>query len=312
MRASRAFTEGLKRMSRAPGLICGIWLAGLVIAAPVSLWLLESIHRFTRDSQYSQVILEGFDTGWYQEYSSSGAGAPESFSPGKVGLGAWLSNLDRWWDGRVFLNEPAILATGIAFVLVWLLLLGGVLEGLREGAPRPRLPTVVADGVARFPIFLRLALITGVGYYLVFRLARWLFPKIHRATLDMTVEKEVLAYNLAGAAVVVLLLVLLRLISDYAKVAIVVERRRGAALALLRGARFLVANPGRAFGIAAFYGVALVALFALYSIAAPGVADSTPLAILAAAALGQLFVVLKLALRIALLGSELALFEVAG
>ena len=93
-------------MLRAPALVLAIWLANLVIAAPLAVFVLESIHSFTADSDYHQVLLEGFDTGWYWEFKTSRGALEETFSPSHVGIGAWLANLDRWWDGRVFL-EPA-------------------------------------------------------------------------------------------------------------------------------------------------------------------------------------------------------------
>lgn len=311
MTAARAFSEGLKRMLRAPGMVTAIWALNLAVALPLAAVVFDAIDGFSRDSHYHEVLLEGFDTGWYTEFSSAQSGVAGSFAPGKLGVGAWLANLDRWWDGRVFLEQPAVLASGLAFALLWLLLLGGVLEGMREGAPRPRLTTVLADGAARFPVFLRLALITGVGYYLVFRFARWLFPRIHEATGDLTVEREVLAANLAGAAVVLALLVSIRLVGDYAKMAVVVERRKSASLAALRGLRFVLSRPLRVLGVALLYAVLMTALFAVYSLLAPGAADSTGTAILLAAALGQAFVLVKVALRVAFLASELALFEVA-
>ena len=312
MKATSASFEGLRRMLRAPGMVLAIWLANLVIAAPLAVFVLESIHSFTADSDYHQVLLEGFDTGWYAEFKTSGGALEETFSPGHVGIGAWLANLDRWWDGRVFLEEPMLVATGAVFVLLWLVVLGGVLEAMREGAPRPRLPTVLADGLGFFPKLLRIALLTGGGYYLIFRFTRWLFPRLHEMTIDLTSERQVLLYNLVAAAFVVLLITLLRLVSDYAKISVIVERRRSALLAVVRGLGLVAGNPLRVLGIACFYGVVTVVLFLVYSVVAPGVGDSTPLTILLALGLSQIFLIAKQALRIAFLGSEVAFFEMSG
>lgn len=299
-------------MLRAPGLVLAVWAANLTIAAPLAVFVFSSIHTFTADSEYQQALLEGLDTGWHAEFSTSHGPVGETFLPSHLGVGAWLTNLDRWWDGRVFLEQPIMLATGAVFVLLWLLLLGGVLEAMREGAPRPRLSTVLADGLGFFPRLLRLALLIGAGYYLIFRLVRWLFPEVHRMTADFTTERRVLLYNLAAAGLIVLLITLLRLVSDYAKVSLVVERRRSALVAAVRGLRFVLGNPFRVLGIAGFYGGMMVLLFLIYSAVAPGSRDSTPLAILFAFGLSQVFVVAKHALRIAFLGSELAFFEIKG
>ena len=310
MRATGASFEGLRRMLRAPGLVLAIWLANLTIAAPLAVFLLQSIHVFTAGSDYHQILLEGFDTGWYAEFTTSNGALEETFSPSQVGIGAWLANLDRWWDGRVFLEEPILLATGAVFVLLWLIMLGGVLEAMREGAPGPRLPTVLADGLGFFPRLLRIALVTGVGYYSIFRFARWLFPRVHELTIDFTSERQVLVYNLVAAGLVVLLITLLRLVSDYAKIAVIVERRRSALLAVARGLGFVAARPFRVLGIACFYGVVMVFLFWAHSAVGPGAGDATPGAILLAFGLGQVFLVVKHALRIAFLGAEMAFFEI--
>lgn len=311
MTVIRVFLEGLGRMLRAPGLVSVLWAANLVLAAPLAVFMMAAIHGFTADSDSHRALMEGFDTGWYAEFSTSGS-LEETFSPSHIGVGAWLDNLDRWWDGQIFLEHPLILATGAVFVLFWLLVLGGVLEAMREGAPRPRLSTVVADGVEFFPRLLRISVVTAVGYYSVFRLARWFFPKIHDFTKDMTTETEVLFFNLAGALVVVLLVAAVRLVSDYAKIAVILERRKSALVALAKGLRFVASNPLRTLALAFCYAGSLAVVFGLYSVAAPGAGDSTPLAILFAFGVSQLFMWVKHALRVGLLASEVAFFELEG
>ena len=54
----------------------------------------------------------------------------------------------------------------------------------------------------------------------------------------------------------------------------------------------------------------MAVLFGVYSRLAPGVGESSGVAILAAFAITQVFAALKVALRVAFLASELALFEV--
>ena len=312
MNATGALFEGLRRALRAPGLVLALWAANWIIAVPLAVFMLESIHSFTARSSYNEALLEGFDTGWFAEFTEAGGAIEESLTPSHIGVGAWLSNLDRWWDGRVFLENPWLLATGALFVVLWLFVLGGVIESLREGAPRPRLASVLGDGVDFFPRLLRLGVLTATGYYAIFRFVRWLFPKIQAMTIDVTSESWVLFANLAAATVVVLLITLVRVVSDYAKISMVVERRRSALLSLVRGLRFVVGQPLRVMAIAGMFGGLMFLLFLGYHILSPGAGDSTPLTILTALAIGQVFLVAKQALRIAFLASEVAFFEVPG
>ncbi|MBT8461811.1 MAG: hypothetical protein KJO44_04740 [Gemmatimonadetes bacterium] len=296
------------RMLRAPGLILALWAAGFVVAAPLAVLMLEAIHAFGAASEYPEALMEGFDTGWYAEFSDSGS-IPATFSPSQTGVGAWLENVDAWWDGSVFVEHPAILATGAVFVLVWLLVMGGVLESMREGAARPRLATVVGDGLRFFPRLARISVVSAVGYLMVFRFARWLFPRIHEFTADATTETKVLIWNLGGALVVLLLVGTVRLVSDYAKIAAVVERRRSALLSVVRGLRFVASNPLRISGLVLWYTGSMAILFGVYSLLAPEASDSTRLAIVLGFGLGQLFLVIKTSLRVAWLAAEVALFE---
>lgn len=303
-------TEGLRRASRAPGLIVTLWAINLLVATPLAVLLFESIDEFTAESGYHQALLEGLDTGWYAEFSTSNGSLGETFSPGHVGVGAWLTNLDRWWNGKVFLEAPALLAAGAVFVVLWIAILGGLLEALREGAPRPRLSGVLADGASFFPRFARIALIMAAAYYGLFRFAYWLFPRIHDWTSDLTSERQVLLCNLAAAGVIVLLLAALRMVSDYAKIATVVERRRSAVSAVSRGVRFVLGEPLGALGIAAGYGLITVLVFLLYAAIAPDSRDATPFAILLAFGISQAGLVVKLVVRVAFLGSQVSFFEV--
>jgi len=309
MSSATASFEGLKRMLRSPGMIGLVWIANFAVALPLAVAVGGAIHASIKKSDVHQELLEGFDTGWHAEFASDHGGVVGSFSPAHVGVGSWLNNLDNWWDGSLFSEEPTVVAAGLLFALIWLFLVGGVIEALREGAPRARITAVLADGATRFPRLVRLAAITGVFYYLVFRLARWIFSRISDATIDFTVERDVLVYNLAGACLVVLMLATVRLVSDYAKVSVVLERRRSALLAAWRGLRFVVSNPVRVFVVALAYGLMAVALVFVYSKLAPGAAESSPLAIVGALLWSQLFLAVKFSLRVALLGAEVALFE---
>ena len=87
------------------------------------------------------------------------------------------------------------------------------------------------------------------------------------------------------------------------------EGRRSMLLAALRGVGFVIANPGRTLGL--YYGVALVGALALavYSLLAPGVGQSSWVGVLFAFVVGQLFLIVKLILRLALLGGETALYR---
>jgi hypothetical protein len=286
-----------------------LWLASFFVALPATVVITESIDASVGESRMRVRLLEGFDTGWHGEYLHTARGIERTVSPSQVGLGAWLDNLDEGWSGRLFTRPWGIVATGGLFALLWLFFLGGILERFRRSRPRFFLSDFLGSGGEYFFRFLRLAVFSGALYFLVFKLAWWLFPWIRECTEDVTVERTVLLYNLLGAALIVFLLVLIKLIFDYAKVAMVVEERRSAFWALLRGVRFVFRRPLKTFGLVVGFALLLAVVSALYGLVAPGAGQSTASAIVGAFLVSQLFLAAKLFLKLGLLGSQVALYE---
>ncbi len=312
MSGRSAIAEGLRRMLRAPGLVGLVWLLNVAIALPAAVLVGDSIQRSVGRSHVHGKLLAGLDTGWLTEYAESGTGLPGTMSVSALTRGAWLDTLDRWWDGTLLTLGPAVLAVGALFAVAWLLVLGGVLEALREGSPKPRLGTVLADGLTYFPRLARLTLATAVLYYGLFRLAHWLFPQLGGRLIDVTSERTVLAVNLAAALGIVGLLVAIRMASDLAKAALVLDRRRSALAGLVRGFALLVRHPLRLAAVAAGYGLLGAGLMALHWFVTPGVGQARPGAILVALAVAQLLLAGKFALRVAFLASEVTLYERLG
>src|SRR5205814_8067467 len=105
---------------------------------------------------------------------------------------------------------------------------------------------------------------------LVYLLARKLFITVEDATRDVTVERVLLAWTLAGAALIAVLLSVINAAFDYAKIATVLEGRQSMLPAALRGFRFVLARPARTLGLYLALGAIGLLLLAGYSLIAPG------------------------------------------
>jgi hypothetical protein len=118
----------------------------------------------------------------------------------------------------------------------------------------------------------------------------------------------VLGYSLAVYALTAVLLTLIHMVFGYAKVATVVEDRRSMILAAFRGALFVVRHPVGACG--QYYGVLLLsaALLGCYFWLTPGPGQATNTAVVLAFLYSQSFLILKLFMRLSLLGGQIELF----
>lgn len=313
MRLLRAFVDGFRRAGRAWRLVLLLWLVNLALALPFAVALAGELDDHLGRSLVHEELLEGFDSGWYGELQEGARGIVTTFAPELLGAGAFFDNLERWWKGDLFSVPPLLVGAGIVYALVWAFLLGGVLERListgGSGGASAGAGFFAACGRHAFRL-VRLALVSAVLYYLIYRLVRagfgWLADTLLR---DVTSERTALAWTLAGVALTLLLLSLVRVVFDYAKIVVVAEGRRSALGAAWRGLRFVASRPLGTLGLYWLFGVAAVVLLGLYAAVAPGPGQATWLGVILAFVLGQIALATRVALRLALLGGEVAYFR---
>lgn len=311
MSAVGAGFHGLGKVLRSPLLVLWLWIVSVVVALPAAALMARSLEDSIGGSLVYEKLRDGFDMGWYGEFRSSAEGIEKTFTPTVVGIGPFLDNAEAWLNGSLFETHPGLLGLGLLYAALWALLLGGILHRLSNGHGLFRLGDFFSRGGEFFFRYLRLAVIGGVLYYLVYRFASWLFVWIEAQSRDVTVEETVLGYVVAGSLLVGFLLTFVNMAFDYAKIATFKENRRSMLLAAVRGFGFVLSHPGSTMVL--YYGLALVALVLLwaYSVVAPGTGQATLPGIAIAFLIGQAYLVAKLVLRLTFYSSQMALYESA-
>lgn len=303
-----AFWQSLRFVFASPRLVALLWLTVLLAAVPFGLLMKHEISRDIGASRVHLDLRERMDLVWLGEFRERSGPFGRTLEAGTTSRVDFLRNLDLLFSGRLFAEHPSLVAGGVGYALVWLFILGGVIDRFARGGGRLVLSQFLAAGGRYFP---RLAVLTGVsavGYWAIYRLASWGFRAIEDASRDVTVEATVLKYYLLAAVPVLLAAAVVMMIADYARVAAVVEER-DAWTALARGARFVAQRPVKVFGLALLVTLLALGIVALRTAVAPGVGESTTPGILAVFLVGQLFVVSRLALRVSRVGAEVALYR---
>ncbi len=312
MTVRSALRAGCRRALGAPRPIAWLWLLTLLLALPATFTVHAAIERSVGTSRMHEDLRRGFDMNWYSEYEHEAIGVERLLTPTSVRPAALLDNLDDWWSGRILRLPLPIVALGVLFVLLWTLLVGGILHRYAFRQRDVSLRRVLSHGAEMLPRFLRLLLLSAIAYLAVYRGSRWLFPKLEEAMIDVTAERTVLAVYLTGAVLVVFLLLLVKLISDYAKVATVVDDRRSMVLAAWHALRFVLRHPLLTFG--PYLGIALVAWsgLGLWALLDPGQAQSSSTGIVFAFLYGQLAIGIRLAARLSSYGAAVEVYRHVG
>ncbi len=309
MSVTRAVTRGFGRGLGALSVALWMWLVNLLLAVPASLVVGEALRESIGASKVHEALRRGLDLDWLGELLHDAEGIVSTFRSSLVGPGPILDNLELWFRGELFEQPMLLVATGALFALVWVLLLGGAIDRLARPSGVAGLVGLLPRGLHYFSRLLRLTVLTGVLYYFLYRLSRFLFPWLEERLREVTAESTVLLWNLAVAAFVLLVFALVDMAGDYARIAIVLEERRSSLLALASGAAFVLRSPVKTLAVYLLLSAPAWAVMALWAATAPGAGPATTVNIALAFLAAQLYLVAKIVLRLVLLAGEMTVFE---
>ena len=298
-----AFLDGLMRVKRAPWLVIGLWLSTLLLALPLSLALHAMLGEHLGSSMAAQAVAEGLSFDWWNEFLAQTTGVGKTFVPAILGFAAILQNLSGVADAS---GPPSpVVWVVVAQLLLSTFLLGGLLDRLARDRAIGAGAFFAACGVYVFR-FLRLSVMALAVYAFLFIIVHgWLFDRLYpRLITELTVERTAFFYRLGLYAVFGALVLFTNLVFDYAKVRAVVEDRRSMIGALSAGFRFVRRNPGATVGLYGVNSLAFVAVLFAYYLVAPGAAADAR-----AFAIGQVFIVFRVIVRLQFAASQTALFQ---
>ncbi|MGE3404826.1 MAG: hypothetical protein AB7K63_19730 [Vicinamibacterales bacterium] len=285
-----------------------------LLALPLAVAMRGAIETHLGRSVVAAAVADGVDNDWWQEFAQSAApreGVPyelaTTLTPSVIGFAAVLENI----SGLVEARQPVtpVAAALAAYMLGWLFLSGGILDRYARQRPTRAHGFFAACGVYFFR-FLRLGIIAGLAYWLLFTYAgEWLiadlFADINR---DLGSERTAMLWAFALYGTLGLLLLIVNLVIDYAKVRAVVEDRRSMLFALIAAIGFIARNPGRVIGLYALNALAFLLLLAVWMLVAPG-AGGAGAGMWMGFFAGQLYLLARLAMKLQFLASQTALFQ---
>ena len=318
-----ALVEGWRLLRRSFGLAVLLLVVNVGTALVLAVPLARNLRADLRQKQAAQSMMYGFDYSWWSEWSDRQSGWTASFGPEIFGVGFAFRNLDLLLKGALPANllagRPApdasppldlvVLGLGLVYLLVQTFLAGGILSTLRGAQGAWTLRGLLHGAGFYFGRFFRVALVALVAAWVVFRLngpfARWADAQARESVS----ESSAMAWLLGRHALLLLALFFVNLVAGYARAIVVVEERASAILAFVSALSFCLRSFTRAFGhylAVALLGVVLLAVWRVLDGAYVTTGYKTQLLTFL---LFQLFVLARLALRVMLMGGQLALYR---
>jgi hypothetical protein len=267
-------------------------------------------------------MMYGFDYDWWAEWSGRQEGPSSALAPDLLGTGFAFRDLDLLLAGRLPAGlfardggapaDPTILGLGALYLLLQVFLTGGLLGVFRAPRGGWTVRGLVHGSGFYFARILRVSLLALAAAGIVFAanapFARW----VDGLAREAVSERTAVALTLGRHALLVLALVLVQMVSSYAKILVVCEERLSAALAFLSSLGFCARRFFAALGqyvVVLALGAALLFLFGTLDARLDVVGWRSQLAALV---LFQLFVAARIALRLGLVASQVELLQAPG
>ena len=320
-----ALREGFSRTRQAWGLVFVVWSTNLVLAAMLAVPFARSLRLDLEHREAASANLYGFDAAWHGAWKDAQAGVARDFGPEILGAGFAFRNLELLLKGRLPAGlfswtdaadaarvDPLILALGALYLLVQTFLAGGLIGVFRAPPSSFTWRSLLHGSGFYCGRLFRVSLVALALAYVVFRLnapfARWADHMAREAVSETTA----LGWSFGRHLLLLGGLLLVHLLSSYAKVVVVVEERASALLAFVSALGFCLRRAPQVLGHALAVGTLLALALGLFTrIDALWVTTGYKTQ-LVAFVLMQAFVTARIGLRLAFLAGQTALYGQAG
>lgn len=306
MIALRAFFEGLGAVLRAPLVLAAVLLLTLLAALPFGVVMSSRLQAALADQPPVTPGSEEIDADWWLEFRRHAEGLEATFTPTIIGFAAPLDNLSAVLDGT---PRPWALALPMAIaIVVWAFLWGGLIQRFCTGGRRGSRP-FVAEGFAWLPSFAAVSVAAAIAQLVLYLTVHaLLFGPIFSALAALTErERDAFLIRLALYLVFGAGLAAISLMADYTRI----DLATGASPSLGRAVKAAGAFLARHWAAVAALFIMTAGLLGMLMVVY-GVGEAyggSRVAGWRGIAIGQAFIVLRLAFRLTFVATETRLYE---
>lgn len=305
-RAVRAMVGGIGMVVRAPILLVAVSITMLAAALPFGLVLNSRLQASLANQPPIALGSGEVDADWWMEFRAHAQGLEATFTPTVIGVAAPLDNLSALLDGTA---RPLALAGPVALAgLVWAFLWGGILHRFSLGrAQGPR--GFLEAGWRHLPHFAGISLVAAVATLILYLTVHALLfgPVYGWLAGVLPSERDAFAGRLVLYLVFGAVVAAVGLVADFARVMLASGEATSFGEALAAGAEFVRGNMVAAAALYILVGLMFVAGLAGY--VALEVYGGTRVGGWRAVAIGQAYIMARLALRLTLAASQVRLFS---
>lgn len=324
-----ALRIGWKQVNQTKRMIVFAWLINVTLTLIVAVPLLLQLNNYVRGGVMEEQLLQRIDSNWFQTFRSENQSndlvryfdysmfgyAPflthyESYLAGTVikNIGNFFFDLIfKWRLGLEYLSILTVLA--FVYVLVSTFLSAGFI-GTYAKSYRLSFQEFLMEGAKYFGKFFRLALLSLIVYVLLFEIVfDWWTSSIPSWTAQERSEMVPYVYYMVKNGVAILVLGLITLCFDYAKIRMVVDDRISALFAFWAGVKFVFTHFLSTVGLYIFLSLIGIILIVLYALVEGAIDQTGYWTIVFVFLIQQIYILARLGLKATFYASQTQLYQ---
>jgi len=302
----RALGQGVIDVLTAPLMLIAIAIVTLLVALPFAAVVHQQLQESLSVQPHVNLADTEIDPEWWMEFREHARGLSATFTPAVLGFAATLDGLGGILDGRGI--PLALLAPLIVSIVTWALLWGGVLQRFQQGRGLG-VGGFLRTGAAHAAAFIAIAVAAAVINLLLFlTVHKLLFGPVHGWLVAMTsTERDAFLIRVVLYALFFSLVAAVSLVADYARVAAVAGRLTSPVRMIRAAVAFLSRHTAAAVTMYLMTGAVFVLVTIAYGTLE--IYGGSQVGGWRAVAIGQAYVLVRLAIRLTFAASELRLFN---
>lgn len=302
----RVLIAGIVDVLRSPLLVIGIAAIMLVITVPFAAVVHARLQASLSVQPHVNLNETEIDSEWWMEFRDHARGIMATFTPSVLGFAATLDAISNILDGRAI--PAGIVAPLVISLVAWAFMWGAVLERFRAGRGLG-VAGFARAGAMHFVPFVVIAIVAAAINLLLFvTVHRLLFGPVHAWLVGMTTtERDAFFVRVVLYLIFFALIATVSLVADYARMAAVADARSGPLTLLRHSLAFIRTHVGAVATLFILTGLIFVVITVAYGTLE--VVGGSEVGGWRAVAIGQAYVLLRLAIRLTFAASELRLFS---
>jgi hypothetical protein len=298
---ARSLLLGMADVIRAPLLVLAVALITLLVAVPFAGVLHSRLQASLSVQPHVNLDETEIDPEWWMEFRDHASGLEATFTPAVLGFAATLDGISNVLDGN---GIPLALAAPLGLsILAWAFLWGAILSRFNNRAG------FVSGGRAYFVRFVIVAVVAAAANLILYlTVHRLLFGPVHTWLTGMTgTERDAFFVRVFLYLIFFSMIAMVSLIADYARVAAVTAGASSFGGMMRASIAFVRLRAGAV--ITLFMLTGLIFVIATIAYGSLEVVGGSEVGGWRAVAIGQAYVLVRLAIRLTFASSELRLFN---